>query len=177
MYSMSSKKTSAKKRPGFPTLEQVRQLPVHLSMTVPPEWEDRNGHVNVQYYQALYELGGYQVLEDMNVGDAYLQATNFGLFDLEHHLHYRAEIMVGDQVSCYNRILTRNEKRFHGMYFIVNDSRESLACTVEYITAGIALGLRRTALFPPELNRSVEQLCIRHQQLEWPTPTCGVLKI
>lgn len=177
MNSMAKKKAGKKSPAIFPTMEQVRQLPVQLSMAVPPEWEDRNGHVNVQYYQTLYELGGYQVLEDMEVGDAYLQATNFGLFDLEHHLHYRAEIMVGDQVSCFNRILARNDKRFHGIYFIVNDSRETLACTLEYITAGVTLGLRRTAVFPPELNRRVEQLCLRHQQLEWPAPACGVLSV
>ena len=31
----------------FPPVEQIRQLPVQLDMEVPPDWEDRNGHVNV----------------------------------------------------------------------------------------------------------------------------------
>lgn len=161
----------------FPSIEQVRQLPVQLSMTVPAEWEDRNGHINVQYYQALYELGGYQVLEDVGIDDDYLRTNNFGMFDLEHHLHYLAEILAGDQVSTYNRILNRNHKRFHGMYFIINDTRDNLAFTMEYITAGVSLGLHRTASFPPELNRGVEEQFSRHRQLDWPAPLCGVLHI
>jgi len=43
---------------NFPGLDQIRELPVQLKMAIPPEWEDRNGHVNVQFYLALYELGG-----------------------------------------------------------------------------------------------------------------------
>jgi hypothetical protein len=50
---------------NFPGLDQIRELPVQLTMTIPPEWEDRNGHVNVQVYLALYELGGWVVLEEV----------------------------------------------------------------------------------------------------------------
>jgi len=165
------------KRRKFPSIEQVRQLPVQLKMAIPEEWEDRNGHVNVQYYQSLYELGGYQVLEDVGIDDAYLQTNNIGMFDLEHHLFYRAEILVGDEVSCYNRILARGNKRFHGMYFIVNDSRESLACTLEYITTCINLGLRRTMPFPPEMCAAIDRQLSDHFMLEWAAPMCGALAI
>ena len=161
----------------FPSIEQVQQLPLQLTMSVPPDWEDRNGHVNVQYYQALYELGGYQVLEDVDITDAYLQENNFGLFDLEHHLHYLAELMAGDVVCTYNRILSMNTKRFHGMYFILNESREYLACTLEYVTAGVNLGLRRSAPFPPELNRALQLQLERHKQLDWQAPVCGHLQV
>ena len=161
----------------IPTVEEVRQLPVQLSMAVPAEWEDRNGHVNVQYYLALYELGGYLVLDDVGIDDAWLQTNNFGLFDMEHHLHYRAEILVGDEVSAYNRILDLNHKRFHGMYFIVNDSRDNLACTIEYISAGVGLGLRRTAPFPSELFRGIEKQLARHRLLSWTAPVCGKMRV
>ena len=166
-----------KSRPIFPTTEQIRELPPQHSMTIPSHWEDRNGHVNVQFYQALYELGGYQVLAEVDADEAYLQEHGFGMFDLEHHLHYRSEVLVGDRVSTYNRLLVKNDRRFHGMYLIVNDSRDQLACTLEYITAAVNLGLRRTTAFPPDMSRAIALQLSRHQELSWPAPVCGALKV
>ena len=161
----------------FPTVAQVRQLPLQFSKVIPADWEDRNGHVNVQFYQSLYELGGYQVLEEVDIDESYLQQHGYGMFDLEHHLHYRAEVLVGEKVSTYNRILGRNDKRFHGMYFIVHDSRNQLACTLEYITAGVDLQARRTAPFPELLRRGVEKQWEKHSSLDWAAPVCGALGV
>jgi len=57
----------------FPGLEQIRELPVQIEMVIPPEWEDRNGHVNVQYYLALYELGGWVILEEVGIHEEWFQ--------------------------------------------------------------------------------------------------------
>ena len=164
-------------RPVFPTIEQIRQLPVHLVMPVPSDWEDRNGHVNVQYYLTLYELGGYEVLEEIDLGADYLKQSQFGMFDFEHHLSFRAEIHVGDRVSTFNRLLAINQKRFHGMYFIVNDTRGELACTIEYLTAGVDLKTRRTCAFPDDLMKGLQVQLKRHQALPWPAPVCGAINV
>ncbi|MEJ8569311.1 acyl-CoA thioesterase [Elongatibacter sediminis] len=159
----------------YPAPEEVRQLPRHLRMTVPPEWEDRNGHVNVQYYQRLYELGGYGILDDIGFDLARCNAEGFGMFDLEHHIHYRAELLVGHSVSGYSRVLAVNEKRFQGMFFILNDSTERLACTIEYVTCWIDLGVRRTAPLPDDLLRGLRAVVQRSDILPWPVPRCGVM--
>ena len=122
---------SCKVTMDFPGLDQIRELRVQLEMAIPPEWEDRNGHVNVQFYLALFELGGWVVLDEVGIGEAWFQSQQFSQFDLEHHLYYRAEIRVGDEVSAYNRVLARSGKCFHGMYFIVNETRSRLAATLE----------------------------------------------
>ena len=150
---------------------------MQLSKIVPPEWKDRNGHVNVQFYQKLYELGGYQVLEEVGIGESYLQAHNFGMFDLEHHLHYRSELLIGAAVNTYNRILNRNDKRFHGMYFIVDASRDELAGTLEYITSGVDLRTRRMCPFPDKLSRGIEKQLGKHRLLDWAAPVCGVMGV
>jgi acyl-CoA thioester hydrolase len=164
-------------RPLFPSPEQVRQLPVQLSMAIPPEWQDRNGHVNVQYYLRLYELGGYEVLNDGGFDADLLQTHNYGLFDFEHHLFFRAEVHVGDRVSTYNRLLSMNHKRLQGMYFIVNDTREQLACCIEYLSAGVDLATRRTAVFPQDIQEGLERQLKRHLALDWPAPVCGAIHI
>ena len=165
------------KKRAFPSVELIKRLPVQLHMTVPPEWQDRNGHVNVQYYQTLYELGGYEVLREAGNLDDLVKTTGTGMFDLEHHICYLSEILVGNQVSTYNRILAVNNKRIHGMYFIVNDSRNRLASTIEYMTACVDLNARRTTVFPQQIYLVVKQRLESHEQLDWIAPVCGAMKL
>lgn len=159
----------------YPTIEHIRELPVQLDMVIPADWEDRNGHVNVQFYLALYELGGWVVLEEIGVDEAWFSRHQVSQFDLEHHLNYRAELNVGDRVTTYSRVLGRSEKKFHGMYFIVNETSGRLAATLEYITASVDMNARRTAPFREELAEGLDRLVEKHRALSWTAPVCGTM--
>ena len=159
----------------YPKIEYLRELPVQLNMVIPDEWEDRNGHVNVQFYLALYELGGWVVLEEIGIDEDWFTRHRVSQFDLEHHLNYRAELKVGDRVSTYSRVLGRSEKRFHGMYFIVNETSSRLAATLEYITAAVDMNTRRTAPFRHELSSGLDRLIEKHRALSWTAPVCGFM--
>ncbi len=163
-------------RPVQPTIEQLRDLPVQLSMAIPPEWEDRNGHVNVQFYVAIYELGSWTVLEDEGIDEAWFERRDLSVFDLEHHLNYLAEVFVGDGIIAYNRLLDRSEKRFHGIYYIVNETRGRLAATLEYITACVDMRTRRMAPFSGDLAGVLDKLLKNHRGLAWVSPVCGTMK-
>jgi acyl-CoA thioester hydrolase len=165
---------SLKKHP-IPTVSQLRELPLQLAMTIPPEWEDRNGHVNVQYYLTLYELGGWVILEQAGFDDDWFKNSGFSMFDLEHHLNFLAEIRVDDRVSAYHRILSTSEKRFHGVYFVVNDTTERVASTLEYVTTCVDMRTRRTAAFPADLAEGVAQMLREHRKLGWEAPSCGFM--
>jgi acyl-CoA thioester hydrolase len=164
---------ATKKR--FPDLEQLRELPAQLDYVIAPEWEDRNGHVNVQFYLALFELGGWKVLEEVGVDEDWLRRHAYSFFDLEHHLHYLAEVRVGQRVTTYNRVVGKSDKRFHGMYYIVNETRGRLAGTLEYISNGVDMNLRRTAPMPEELARGLDRLFAAHQRLSWEPQLCGLM--
>lgn len=159
----------------FPTPEQARELPLQLQMDVPPEWEDRNGHVGVQYFQALFALGAWRVLEEIGVDEEWFGRLKRSQFDLEHHLFYRSEIHAGDRVSAYNRVLGRSARRFHGIFLVVNETGDRLAATLEYVTAGIDMKQRRMASFPDELAEGLDRLIEKHRGLSWAPPLCGVM--
>jgi acyl-CoA thioester hydrolase len=152
-------------------------LPVQLRMAIPPEWEDRNGHVNVQFYVALYELGGWVVLEQAGVDEAWFEQRNISVFDLEHHVRYRSEVLTGDEVLTYNRLLSRNDKSFHGMYFIVNQTRGRLAATLEYVSACVDMRTRRIAPFPEALAAILDGVLEKHKALGWAAPVCGLMNL
>jgi acyl-CoA thioester hydrolase len=174
---MKQPKAKAQRRTVFPTIAQLAELPIQFSGAIPPEWEDRNGHVNVQFYVALYELGGWVIFEDSGIDEDWFQQRDLSVFDLEHHLHFRAEVLVGDEVVTYNRLLSRNEKSFHGMYFIVNQTRGRLAATLEYVSACVDMSTRRIAPFPQQLAGLLDSLLEKHRQLGWTAPDCGLMKL
>jgi acyl-CoA thioester hydrolase len=156
-----------------PTIEQVDMLESMADHTVPPEWEDINGHVNVRHYLDLYNLAGDPMLERLGVGEAYFRAELRGFFDLEHHLWYLAEMHVGDRVSVHVRYLGRSAKRFHGLVFVVNRTRQSVASVLEFVGSGADLQTRRTAEFPPLVAERLDALIEQHRRLPWVAPTCG----
>ena len=157
-----------------PELDRIRELRCDLRMEVPADWEDRNGHVNVQYYLALYELGGWGVLEAEGFDEAWFRRSGVSFFDWKHHIRYLAEIRVGDRVSTYTRALDRSEKRFRSLYLIVNDSRGRLAAVLEYETVMVDMRSRRSCAMPAALADALDDLIARHRCLDWPAPVVSI---
>jgi hypothetical protein len=94
-------------RPKFPSVEEVRLLPCLLSQEIPAEFEDINGHVNIQHYLGLYDKAGWPFFALLGMDERYFTEGRKGIFDLEHHLFYLAEIHIGDRVSIHGRLLAR----------------------------------------------------------------------
>mgnify|MGYP001825850314 CR=1 FL=1 len=158
-----------------PKPKEVRDLSRLMQLSIPPEWEDENGHVNVQFYMTLYERGGRPLVESLGMDEAYFSQRRLGLFDLEHHICYFSEIHVGETVSVYARLLDRSAKRFHGIMFVINDSRDQLASTLEFITSGADLEHRRTAPYPDDVAAALDRVIAEHRNLAWAPPVCGVM--
>jgi acyl-CoA thioester hydrolase len=159
----------------MPTQKQVLELPALLTMTIPPGWQDQNGHVNVQHYLTVYDRAGWPLLAQVGIDPSHFQDKRQGLFDLEHHIWYLAEMHVGDEISAHSRFLGRSEKRLHGLMFLVNTTRGQLASVLEYVSSGADLELRRTAALPDLVKERLDQLLAAHDALGWEPPRCGVM--
>jgi acyl-CoA thioester hydrolase len=162
-------------RPQLPAVQQILELPSLITLAASPTWEDYNGHVNIRYYMSMYEQASQPLIESWGVDQSYFSERRLGIFDLEHHLHYLAEIHVGDSVAVHHRLLGRTLKRFHGMFFAVNTSRQQLASTLEYVTSGADLGTRSMAALPADLAERLDRQLAEHSRLAWPAPVCGIM--
>ena len=159
--------------PKMPTVEQVRQLPSLLTMTIPPEWQDLNGHVNVQHYLGIYDRTGLALMEMLGIDESRFLVEKVGFFDLEHHIWYLNEMHVRDEVSAHTRFIAQSPKRFHGVMFVVNNTRGSLASAIEFVTTGADLTSRRTAALSDDIAARVRRQIEGHATLDWPAPQCG----
>jgi acyl-CoA thioester hydrolase len=164
-------------RAQMPTPEQVRQLPELVRVRVPPEWEDLNGHVNVQHHLTMYNLTTAPLLAQLGISEDWVRTERCGLFDLEHHIWYLNEVHVGDDVSLHLRMTARNARRVQGHVYLINASRDSLASVIEFVSAAADLDARRTIPLPAVIAASIDDSIAASARLDWAAPASGAISI
>jgi len=161
----------------FPTipLEAIRALPIMHTQIIPKAYEDENGHMNVRHYMSVFDDAGYTYLTTIGLSLDYHEINGTGGFDLEHHLHYLNEVLIGDTVSVYIRFVGCSPKRTHYIMFMVNETRGKLAATFECVNSFANLTERKTAPFPDNIYQNIQTWVAQHQALAWDAPSCGVM--
>src|SRR5262249_25592802 len=163
-------RTEESMRPPAISLDLLASLPVVYRAVIPPAYEDRNGHVNMRWYLALYDEAGYATYPMLGLTADYFAASGMGGFHLEHHLWYPAEVRIGDTVVIRARFLARSAKLMHYVMFMVNETRGVLSSLFECVLAHADLRTRHTAPFPARLAAQIDALIAAHSALTWPAP-------
>ncbi len=158
------------------SLAEIRQLPKMHAQRIPLDYLDENQHVNVQYYVHLTEQGLVALFEQVGLGAAYAAATEFGNFALEQHIRYLAEMLLGDCISVYIRLVELSPKRGYFMGFLVNETQARLAATVEIVQMNVEMAERRGAPYPAAAKTQLDALLDAHRRLPWAPPVCGVMR-
>ena len=164
-------------RPPAIALDLLTSLPEVYRAVIPPAYEDRNGHMNMRWYLALYDEAGDAMYPMLGLTADYFAASGMGGFDLEHHLWYPAEVRIGDTVVIRARILARSAKLMHYMMFMVNETRGMLSSLFECVHAHADLRARRTAPFPAQVAAQIDALVAAHRALPWPAPVSGTMGV
>ncbi len=162
-------------KPHPVALDDITALGSAYRLVIPPEYEDENGHMNMRWYLAIFDDAGYPLAASLGLTPEFHTRHGTGGFDLEHHIHYLSEVVAGDTVAVYTRLLDRSAKRIHYMMFMVNETRGTLAAIFECVNSFADLHARRTAPYPDEIARRIDTLLARHRQLKWEAPVCGVM--
>ena len=161
----------------MPTTAQVRELPELVRIRVPREWEDMNGHVNVQYHVAMYNECTDPILAMLGIDQEWVRTERVGLFDLEHHIWYQNEVHVGDEVGVHARFVVRNAKRMQGVVIMLNATRDCIASVIEFVCAAADLDARRTVTWPVRLAARLDAVIDEHESLAWPAPRSGAIAV
>ncbi|MBN1681828.1 MAG: thioesterase family protein [Anaerolineae bacterium] len=162
-------------KPPPVALDAVTALPVIYHTIIPPAYEDENGHMNIRWYMAVFDDAGYPLAARLGLTPDYHAQHGTGGFDLEHHIHYLNEVLIGDAVAVYFRLFKRTAKRTHYMMFMVNETRGTLAATFECVNSFADLTVRRTAPYPDAIAQTIDALLADHKKLAWQAPICGVM--
>ena len=160
-------------RPPTIPLDQIITLPLLYRATIPPAYRDMMGHMNIRWYMLLYDEAGIPLFDMFGQTLDYYSRNNTGAFDLEHHIHYLAEVRISDTVAIYGRLLGRTDKRLHYMMFMVNETRDTLASTFECVNSHADLSVRRTSPYPPFIAMQIDAILAEHKRLKWDAPVSG----
>ena len=152
------------------------KLPVTFEASIPEEYLDDMGHMNVMWYTHLFDKGVYGAFELIGLNLEYMRANHSGGFALESHIRYLREVRMGDKVTIYSRFIARTQRRFHLMNFMQNDSNDDVAATFEVVGAHIDMSIRRMSSFPTIVADKLDHLITEHSSLDWDAPLCGVMK-
>jgi len=145
------------------SLDQLASLPAVYRAVIPPPYEDRNGHMNMRWYSAIYDEAGDAMYPMLGLTADYCAASGAGGFDLEHHLWYPSEVRIGNTVVIRVRILARNAKLLHYMMFMANETRGMLSSLFECVHAHADLRTHRTTLLHGSAGGRSERHLVRGQ--------------
>ncbi len=152
------------------------ELPAQIERTVPAEYIDENGHVNIGRYLELGGKGLWKRFQsELGMPDSYISERRLSTFTAEHHIRYYSEILQGEDVSVHVRLLERSSRAAHAMSFIVNRTHRRLACTVEVSIVHVDMVHRRPTEFPDDVAELMDAALKTETELDWPAPVCGTM--
>ncbi len=82
-------------------------------MRVDPGWIDYNGHLNMAYYNVLFDRAVDEAYELIGCGPAYLQQSRHSTFTAETHVRYLRELHADDPVRVSFQLIDYDLKRIH----------------------------------------------------------------
>lgn len=156
-------------------LEKIERLPLYHRETIPQEYIDLMGHMNVQWYMKLYSDAVWTFFASFGMDEDYYNRAQAGGFALVHHLTYYAEVHAGETVAVYSRMLGRNEKRIHFISYIVNETTRKLASSLEALGTHANMRIRKTSPYPQDIAALIDEKIEKDSQLDWDPKLCGCI--
>src|ERR1700754_468444 len=104
---------------GVPMLDRTDLEPLFFApfvssvMRVEPTWIDYNGHLNMAYYNVLFDRAVDEAYELLGIGADYLSTQRKSCFTAEVHVRYLRELHEGDPVRVTFQLIEHDSKRLH----------------------------------------------------------------
>ncbi len=136
-------------------------------MRVEPQWIDYNGHLNMAYYNVLFDRGADELFEAFGFGPDYAKDTGNSTFTAEFHVCYLREVHEGDGVHVVSQLLDFDEKRFH-FYQELWHEDGWLSATGEGLGLHIDLSGPKVAPMPPAQAAAMQAVMDAHAALPRP---------
>ena len=162
---------------SLPTYEQIVQLPAAFDRTVPDEFIDENGHMNIGDYFRLCSHALWKATITAGLGDTYIQEHDQSMFTVEQHMRYYGELRLGDRFTVHTRLLGRSARALHGMSFVVDQEKQALACTQEATLVHVSMSTRSSVDLPAEISDALDAQISAGDALGWAAPVCGAMGV
>ena len=137
-------------------------------MRVEPGWIDHNGHLNMAYYNVLFDRAVDEVYEVLGLGLNYVKETRRSTFTAEVHVRYLRELLVDAPVRVTFRLLAFDLKRMHYFEELFHADEGWLSATSENMALNVDMTVKKTAPFPDSVMARLAQMKTAHDRLPVP---------
>jgi len=141
---------------------------VSSPMRVEPGWIDYNGHLNMAYYNVLFDRAVDEAYELIGCGLAYVGESRHSCYTAEVHLRYLRELHAGDPVRVTFRLLDFDAKRLHYFEELRHAEQGWLSATSENVALHVDMAARKTAPFPQAIAARLARMKAAHADLPPP---------
>jgi acyl-CoA thioester hydrolase len=137
-------------------------------MKVEPAWIDYNGHLNMAYYNVLFDRAVDEVFELLGCGAEYVKSRNLSFFTAEVHVRYLRELKSGDPVRVTFQLIDFDSKRMHCFEQLFHADEGWVSATSENMSLHVDMAAKKTAPFPADVVKRLKQMKTSHGQLPRP---------
>ncbi len=137
-------------------------------MTVEPAWIDYNGHLNMAYYNVLFDRCVDEAFLTLGLGPDYVRARNASFFTAEAHLCYLRELHEGAPVYATFHLLDYDAKRIHAVQELFHAEEGWRSATSEVMTLHVDMAAKRVSPWPEDVMAQLEAMRRAHAKLEVP---------
>jgi acyl-CoA thioester hydrolase len=137
-------------------------------MAVEPQWIDYNGHLNVAYYNVLFDRAVDELYELVGLGPDYLKVHKHSTMVVETHVRYLREVKQSDPVHVTVQLLDYDAKRMHVFEELRHATENWLSATSESMTLSVDMTAKKVAPFAPHVLQGLERLKAAHAKLPRP---------
>ncbi len=144
------------------------QVPfVSRAMEVQEEWIDYNGHLNMAYYNVLFDRCSDEAFALLGMGPRYAEDRRLTTYTAEIHVCYVRELHLANQVTCTFQLLDFDQKRFHAFQELRHVDGW-LAATCEVLTLHVDMNGPKVAPFPDDIEANLKAMHAAHADLPRP---------
>src|ERR1700712_2957580 len=137
-------------------------------MQIEPQWIDYNGHLNMAYYNVMFDRAIDELWLKLGIGPGYMKERQGSTFTAECHVRYLREIHLGDPVQVSILLVAADEKRLHTFEEMRHATEGWLSATSENMNIHSNMAARKSAPFPPDIRTRIDRIAKAHFTLPQP---------
>jgi acyl-CoA thioester hydrolase len=137
-------------------------------MRVEPQWIDYNGHLNMAYYNVLFDRAVDEVYELLGLGPDYLERHRHSTMVAEMHVRYLRELHEGDPVRVTVQLLDCDAKRVRLFEQLLHATENWVSATCEIMTLHVDMAAKKVVPFSDGVMRALERMKSAHADLPRP---------
>jgi acyl-CoA thioester hydrolase len=146
-------------------------------MRLEPQWIDYNGHLNVAYYNVLFDRAVDEVYELLGLGPAYLDQHKHSTMVAEAHVRYLRELKLDDPVRVTVQLIDYDAKRVQLFERLLHANEGWLSATSESMTLHVDMTAKKVAPFPHNILGALAAMKAAHAALPVPDGTGRAIKM